>query len=113
VNAATKDEIDNLMVQAHDKLRTKDFISSRDSYIALLAFGTDMNFSQKANVYYSLLELSYILDDKDAAKKYGVKLLNHTSNNHDYTKVHERIKKRICSSKDWAKFQFMFAKHCV
>jgi len=111
-HAASKNEIDDSMYQAFLFITQKDFISSNDAYVALLENENDMSLSQLYNTYNSLLELSYILDNKDDAKKYGNKLISMIKNEPDYVKVYERLNYRICSSQDWAKFQYVFIEHC-
>jgi hypothetical protein len=112
VHSANKNEIDDSMYQAFLFITQKDFTNSNAAYVALLKHETDMNLSQLFNTYKSLLELSYILDNKNDAKKYGNKLISLIKNEPDYTKLYERLKYRICSSQDWAKFQYVFLEHC-
>jgi len=112
VHSASKDEIDDSMYQAFLFITQKDFTSSNAAYVALLKHEEDMSLSQLSNTYNSLLELSYILDNKDDAQNYGNKLISMIKNEPDYVKVYERLKHRICSSQDWAKFKYVFLEHC-
>ena len=113
VNSATKDQIDDLMLQAFKLMVKKDFKTSHNSYLKLLAHEESMSLSQRTEIYYSLLELSYILDSEDEARKYGIKLISLIKDEADYDKIYERLKYRICSSQDWAKFQSLFSEYCV
>lgn len=112
MHSASKNEIDESMYQAFLLITKKDFISSNAAYLAILEHENDMDLSQLSNIYNSLLELSYILDNKDDAKKYGNKLISIIKDEPDYVKAYERLKYRICSSQDWAKFRYIFIEHC-
>ena len=112
VHSASKSEIDDSMYQAFLFITKKDFTSSNAAYVALLKYETEMSLSQLSNTYKSLLELSYILDNKDDAKKYGNKLISLIKNEADYASEYEHLKYRICTSEDWAKFQNVFIEHC-
>jgi len=111
-NAATKDEIDDLMYKAFEFKVKKDFTASYNIYSTILNHKDDMTLSQRFNTDYSLLELTYILERNDDAKIYGIKLLALIKNEPDYVKNYKRIKYRICSSDDWAKFKYMFTDVC-
>lgn len=112
MHSASKNEIDDLMYQAFLFITQKDFTSSNVAYVAILEHETDMSLSQRSNTYNSLLELSYILDNKDDAQKYGNKLISLIKNEPDYAKIYERLKYRICTTQDWEKFQYIFIEHC-
>ena len=112
MHSASKNEIDDSIYQAFQLITQEDFINANDAYIALLTHENDMSLSQLSNTYNSLLELSYILANKDDAKKYGNKLISIIKDEPDYVKAYERLKYRICSSQDWAKFQYVFIEHC-
>tara|TARA_R110000737_G_C14165221_1_gene410343 strand:- start:54 stop:395 length:342 start_codon:yes stop_codon:yes gene_type:complete len=112
VHSASKNEIDESMYQAFLLITQKDFISSNAAYLAILEHEKDMSLSQLSNTYNSLLELSYILNNKHSVEKYGNKLISLIKNEPDYLKVYERLNYRICSSQDWAKFQYMFLDYC-
>jgi hypothetical protein len=111
-HAATKNEIDDLMYKAFGLILKKEFSGSKAAYSDLLKYKSDMNLSQLANTYKSLLELSYILDNKEDAKHFGKKLILLIKNEPDYVQTYERLTYRICSSQDWAKFQYIFKEHC-
>ena len=100
------------MYQAFQLITLKHFTNANDAYLAILENEKDMSLSQLSNAYNSLLELSYILDNKDNAKKYGNKLISLIKDEPNYSKVYERLSYRICSSQDWAKFQYIFIEHC-
>ncbi len=112
MHSASENEIDESMYQAFLLITQKDFISSNAAYLDILKHEDDMNLSQLSNIYNSLLELSFILDNKDDAKKYGNKLISIIKDEPDYVKAYERLKYRICSSQDWTKFQYNFVEHC-
>ncbi|MEW6994777.1 hypothetical protein AADZ84_10985 [Colwelliaceae bacterium MEBiC 14330] len=112
VHSASENEIDESMYQAFLLITQKDFISSNAAYLDILKHEDDMNLSQLSNIYNSLLELSFILDNKDDANKYGNKLISIIKDEPDYVKAYERLKYRICSSQDWTKFQYIFVEHC-
>ena len=89
-----------------------EFSNSKTAYTALLKYESDMNLSQLANTYKSLLELSYILNNKEDAKYFGNKLIALIKNEPDYVQFYERLNFRICSSQDWSKFQYVFSEYC-
>ena len=107
-----KGEIDEEIYQAFLLLTQKEFNKSQEAYTTLLVYEKNMSLSQKANIYKSLLELSYILDNKNDAINYGNKLINLIRNESGYSETYARIKYRICSSEDWAKFRYLFKQHC-
>jgi len=111
-HAAAKNQIDELMYKAFELTTKKEFSNSKTAYTALLKYESDMNLSQLANTYKSLLELSYILNNKEDAKYFGNKLIALIKNEPDYVQFYERLNFRICSSQDWAKFQYVFSEHC-
>ncbi len=111
-HSATKNQIDELMYKAFELTTKKEFSNSKTAYTALLKYESDMNLSQLANTYKSLLELSYTLNNKEDAKYFGNKLIALIKNEPDYVQFYERLNIRICSSKDWAKFQYVFSEHC-
>jgi hypothetical protein len=111
-HAATKNQIDELMYKAFELTTKKEFSNSKTAYTALLKYESDMNLSQLANTYKSLLELSYILNNKEDAKYFGNKLIALIKNEPDYVQFYERLNFRICSSQDWSKFQYVFSEYC-
>jgi len=108
----SKFDIDEKMYQAFLLSTQKEFNKSQEAYKALLVHKSNMNLNQKANIYKSLLELSYILDDPNGALTYGNDLIDLIHDKPDYSEALERIKYRICLSEDWAKFRHLFKQQC-
>jgi len=111
-HAATKNQIDELIYKAFELTTKKKFSNSKTAYTALLKYEADMNLSQLVNTYKSLLELSYILNNKEDAKYFGNKLIALIKNEPDYVQFYKRLNYRLCSSQNWAKFQYVFSEHC-
>lgn len=95
-------EIDDLINKSTLATLRKDYCGANNILINILASKNNFTLGQEVNIYYKLLELTFLNKDYGKSKEYGYKLHNLIKNNDKYSSLNKRLIYRLCESEDWA-----------
>ncbi len=108
-----KDKIDNMILDSTIAIADKEFDVAVSILEELSLKESEMTVSQKMNILYGLLELSYITKKTEQADLYGHKLIKLFGDNSDYSEMKTRLLFRLCESEDWSSNRKLFDDICI